>query len=112
MKPILPFLFLFAASTTVIGQSMARLFRQPDVSKTQIVFVYGDDVWLAPKQGGIATKLSSPRGAEYFPRFSPDGQTVAFTGNYDGNLDLYTISVQGGIPFRVTYHGMTDMMQD
>ncbi|MCB9315232.1 MAG: PD40 domain-containing protein [Lewinellaceae bacterium] len=112
MKPILPFLFLFAASTTVIGQSMARLFRQPDVSKTQIVFVYGDDVWLVPKQGGIATKLSSPRGAEYFPRFSPDGQTVAFTGNYDGNLDLYTISVQGGIPFRVTYHGMTDMMQD
>ncbi|MEZ4941077.1 MAG: PDZ domain-containing protein [Saprospiraceae bacterium] len=111
MKPILPILFLFAAYTA-IGQTTARLFRQPDVSKTHIAFVYGDDIWLVPKQGGLATKLSSPSGAEYFPRFSPDGQTVAFTGNYDGNLDLYTIPILGGIPFRITYHGMTDIMQD
>ncbi|MCC7506249.1 MAG: PD40 domain-containing protein [Saprospiraceae bacterium] len=105
-------LALIGLSAGVGAQSEARLFRMPDVSATHITFVYGDDVWIAPKAGGQAAKLSSPDGAEIFPRFSPDGKTVAFSGNYDGNLDIYTIPIAGGVPTRVTHHGMPDILQD
>src|SRR6266550_561036 len=64
----------------------ARMMRYPDVSKTQIVFSYAGDIWVAPKGGGLAERLSSPRGEEIFPRFSPDGSQIAFSANYDGNL--------------------------
>ncbi|MEX1382862.1 hypothetical protein, partial [Lutibacter sp.] len=61
----------------------------PDVSETQITFVYGDDVWIAAKSGGNAHRLSSPEGSESYPRFSPDGSKIAFTANYHGNSDVY-----------------------
>ena len=80
----------------------------PDVSDTHITFVYGDDVWIMPKSGGIANRLSSPEGAESFPRFSPDGNMIAYTANYQGNDDVYVIDINGGIPKRLTYHGMPD----
>ncbi len=92
----------------VSAQIDARLMRYPDVSSTHITFVYGDDIWLVEKSGGTAVKLSSPAGEEMFPRFSPDGSLIAYTANYDGNNDVYVMSVQGGIPKRLTYHGMTD----
>jgi len=66
------------------GQIDARALRQPDVSATQIAFVFAGDVWVVPKAGGVANRLSSPRGEESFPRFSPDGKLIAFTGDYDG----------------------------
>ena len=94
------------------AQVSARLFRYPDVSKTQITFVYGGDLWIVDKAGGTASRLSSPAGEEMFPRFSPDGSTIAFTGNYDGNMDIYSISSKGGIPMRVTHHGMGDRLLD
>lgn len=90
----------------------ARMMRQPDVSATHIAFVYAGDIWVAPKTGGEAVRLSSPRGEESFPKFSPDGTTIAFTGNYDGNSDIYTVPVSGGVPQRVTHHGATDRMLD
>ncbi len=86
----------------------ARMLRYPDVSATQIAFVYAGDIWLVPKTGGTAQRLSSPRGEEVFPRFSPDGSQIAFSGNYDGNLDVYVISAGGGLPRRVTHHGAPD----
>ncbi|MCC6461578.1 MAG: PD40 domain-containing protein [Saprospiraceae bacterium] len=101
---------LFCAALSAPAQN--QLFRQPDVSATHITFVYGDDIWIVPKQGGTATRLSSPAGSEVFPRFSPDGATIAFSGNYDGNLDIYTLPISGGIPQRLTHHGMADMLQD
>ena len=71
------------------SQVDARMFRQPDVSESQITFVYaGDRSWVVPKTGGTASRLSSPPGEESFPRFSPDGSSIAFSGNYDGNLDV------------------------
>ncbi len=90
----------------------ARMLRFPDVSASQIVFVYDNDVWIAPKAGGTASPLSSPAGQEQFPKFSPDGQTVAFSANYDGNYDVYTLPVKGGIPKRLTYHPYPDRMVD
>lgn len=94
------------------AQIDAGLFRYPDVSKTQIVFSYGNDIWIIPKSGGTAEKLSSPPGVESFPKFSPDGRTVAFSGNYDGNSDAYTIPVNGGVPMRLTSHGFPDRVVD
>jgi tricorn protease len=90
----------------------ARMMRQPDVSATHIVFVYAGDIWVAPKSGGEAVRLSSPRGEESFPKFSPDGSTIAFSGNYDGNMDIYTVPVKGGLPQRVTHHGALDRVID
>ena len=102
---------LFIADTAM-AQVSARLFRYPDVSETHITFTYGGDLWIVDKEGGTASKLSSPPGAETFPKFSPDGSTIAFSGNYDGNTDIYTIPAQGGIPQRLTYHGMSDRILD
>ncbi len=99
-------------SQPLIGQVDARLLRYPDVSATQITFVYGGDIWVAPKTGGTAQRLSSPKGEETFPRFSPDGKHIAFSGNYDGNTDVYIIPVGGGIPGRITHHPFTDNIVD
>ncbi len=88
----------------------ARMMRQPAVSATQIAFVYAGDIWIAEKAGGVAVRISSPRGEESFPRFSPDGSLLAFTGDYDGNEDIYVMPVAGGLPTRVTHHGAPDRM--
>src|SRR5687768_2118361 len=96
----------------VSAQVDAGLFRYPDVSKTQIVFTYANDVWIIPKEGGTAIKLSSPVGVETFPKFSPDGKSIAFSGNYDGNTDVYTMPVAGGVPQRLTQHGGADRVVD
>ena len=84
--------------------------RYPDVSATRIAFAYAGDIWVAPKAGGEAVRLSSPKGEETFPRFSPDGSQIAFSGNYDGNVDIYVMPVTGGVPKRLTFHGSPDRM--
>lgn len=103
---------IFATPMAVAAQVDARMFRQPDVSGTHITFVYAGDIWIVPKEGGTASRLSSPPGEESFPRFSPDGSRIAFTGNYDGNEDVYTIPTFGGEPIRLTYHPMADRTVD
>lgn len=90
----------------------AGMLRYPDVSRTHIAFSYANDLWLVPKSGGQATRLSSPAGAEALARFSPDGQSLAFTGNYDGGRDLYTLPIAGGIPTRVTHHPAGEWLTD
>jgi tricorn protease len=82
----------------------ATMLQYPDVGKERIVFVYANDVWTVDRDGGVATPLASPDGREQFPRFSPDGESIAFMGNYDGDTDLYSIPVAGGLPFRITHH--------
>ncbi len=94
------------------AQINAGLFRYPDVSKTQIVFTYANDLWVMPKEGGMAVKLSSPPGVESTPKFSPDGKTIAFNAGYDGNRDVYTIPVNGGIPQRITAHSYNERVVD
>jgi tricorn protease len=81
------------------------MMQMPAVSATQIAFCYGGDIWLVPKIGGVAMRLSSPQGAESFPRFSPDGTQLAFTANYEGGDDIYLMPVTGGAPRRLTHHG-------
>jgi tricorn protease len=90
----------------------AGMMRYPDVSASHIVFSYAGDLWLVPREGGSATPLASPPGEENFARFSPDGRSIAFVGNYDGNRDIYTLPLTGGVPTRVTYHPGGEWLQD
>lgn len=100
------------AATSLFAQIDAGLFRFPDVSKDKIVFTYANDLWVVPKEGGTAIKLSSPPGVESYPKFSPDGKSVAFTGDYDGNSDVYVLPTTGGVPVRLTSHGYPDRVVD
>src|SRR5262249_3047889 len=100
-----------AQSPMVQGeQPHAGMLRFPDVSATHIAFVYADDLWLVPREGGVATPLASPPGSEALPRFRPDGKTIAFMANYDGNSDLCTMPVGGGVPVRVTHHPAAEVL--
>jgi tricorn protease len=112
MRQIVVALAALMLTASVYAQIDAGLFRFPDVSKDQIVFTYANDLWLIPKDGGTAIKLSSPPGVEIFPKFSPDGKSIAFTGNYDGNSDVYVLPVTGGVPVRLTSHGYPDRVVD
>ncbi len=98
------------ASKNVIPH--AGMLRYPDVSDSYIVFVYANDLWLVPREGGLALPLASPKGSESFPRFSPDGQSIGFMGDYEGGLDLYTIPVTGGPAHRVTHHPGGEVLTD
>jgi tricorn protease len=97
---------------SVQAQVDARLFRFPDVSASQIAFVYGGDIWIVSKNGGTANRLTSSTGEEAFPRFSPDGKTLAFSATYDGNTDVYTMPVTGGVPVRLTWNSFPDRVID
>ena len=70
--------------------------RQPDIQGDHIVFVYAGDLWTLPRSGGVAQRLTTHEGLEIFPKLSPDGETVAFTAEYDGTQDAYTIPYAGG----------------
>lgn len=80
-----------------------RLMRFPDVYKDKIAFSYGGDLWLVPSAGGIARRITTHPGLELFPKFSPDGKWIAFTGQYDGNFNVYVISAEGGESKQLTF---------
>ena len=107
-----PLLCLWLTAASASAEVDARLLRYPDVSETQIAFVYAGDIWLVAKEGGTAQRLSSPAGEELFPRFSPDGTQIAFSANYDGNTDVYVVEAHGGAPQRLTYHPDADRVVD
>ena len=88
--------------------STPHIYQRPALSRDLIAFGYAGDLWTVPRTGGRATRLTIGVGIETSPVFSPDGTTIAFTGEYDGNTDVFTIPVTGGVPFRVTYHPATD----
>lgn len=81
----------------------ARLMRFPATNGSEIVFSYAGDLYKVPAAGGEARRLTAYVGYEMFPRFSPDGRTIAFTGQYDGNTEVYTMPASGGEPSRITY---------
>ncbi|MDR1980835.1 MAG: PDZ domain-containing protein [Tannerellaceae bacterium] len=91
----------YALPATAAGE--ARLLRFPTTNGHEIVFSYAGDLYNVSINGGEASRLTSHVGYEMFPRFSPDGKTIAFTGQYDGNTEVYTISAEGGEPLRITY---------
>ncbi|THH40093.1 peptidase S41 [Neolewinella litorea] len=81
------------------------------MSEDHLAFAYAGDLWVADRDGKNARRLTIGEGEEYNPVFSPDGQTIAFTGSYDGNVDVYTVPTRGGIPIRLTWHPYDDEVQ-
>ena len=113
MKKLLSLLTLiFVFTIPSEAQISAKLMQYMDVSDTQIVFVYGGDIWLAPKEGGRAVQLTTSPGEESWPKFSPDGTHIAYTASYNRNSDVYVIPVEGGLPVRVTHQSYGDRLID
>ena len=88
-----------------------RLLSQPAVSKTHVAFIYAEDLWVADLDGKNPRRLTSDLGVESNPVFAPDGQTIAFSAQYDGNTDVYTIPATGGTPTRLTTHPAPDVVR-
>ena len=95
--------FMFFGQINLLAQDEARLLRFPAIYDNQIVFTYAGDLYTVSADGGIARKLTNHNGYEMFARFSPDGKTIAFTGQYDGNTEVYLMNSEGGIPKRITF---------
>ena len=104
MRSILLYFFLAAFFVCRSGVAQeARLLRFPAVQGDQVVFSYAGDLYTVPRTGGVARKLTSHAGYEMFPRFSHEGKRIAFTGQYDGNTEVYVMPAEGGEPRRITY---------
>jgi tricorn protease len=100
---------LFAAVMAVIlipitAKSQTKLLRFPDIHGDRVVFTYGGDLWTASSSGGTATRLTAHPGVEVFGKFSPDGKWIAFTGQYDGDEQVYVVSASGGEPKQLTFY--------
>ncbi|MGA9751473.1 MAG: PDZ domain-containing protein [Acidobacteriota bacterium] len=108
-KTMLVALVLLAAPLCFAAASPPLLLREPALSKTQIAFVYGGDIWIASRSGGDAHRLVTGMDLESRPIFSPDGSMVAFSGEYDGNVDVYVVPASGGEPRRLTWHPDPDV---
>ncbi len=85
-----------------------HILQRPALTETTIVFNYAGDLWTVPRSGGRAIRLTAGVGLETAPVVSPDGQTIAFSGEYDGNTDVFTIPINGGVPKRITYNPAAD----
>jgi tricorn protease len=105
---VLVALILTAGSAFAQPASDRLLVQRPTLSRTHIVFVYGGDLWSVPRDGGQAHRLTAGPGVETSPSFSPDGSRIAFTAEYDGNVDVFVMPASGGEPKRLTWHPSAD----
>jgi tricorn protease len=88
-----------------------RMLSQPAISANHIAFIYAEDLWVANRDGSQPRRLTIDEGLEGSPAFSPDGKTIAFSAEYDGNVDVFTIPVEGGVPARLTWHPYPDIVR-
>ncbi len=107
------FLLLILAGSGLLAIDTAdtKLLAQPAVSADRVAFVYANDLWTADLEGRNVRRLTSDVGVEMAPAFSPDGSLIAFSGQYDGNTDVYIVPAGGGVPKRLTWHPATDLVQ-
>jgi tricorn protease len=103
--------FAFCAAATawpLTAAGTVHLLQKPAMNKTEIVFSYAGDLWTVSRNGGMATRLTAGAGTESSAAYSPDGATLAFSGEYDGNTDVFTVPAAGGVPKRITFHPDAD----
>lgn len=117
------FLLVFSLSMAVAGLAVTprtapaqsatgtRLLRTPSVSAQHIAFAYANNIWIVERAGGAARRLTSFQGQTLNPKLSPDGKVIAFSAEYAGNTDVYTMPVEGGQPERRTWHPGADVVQ-
>jgi len=103
-------LFLLVVAFCALGAQTEKplLLQKPTINRTHVVFSYAGDLWIAPREGGEARRLTVGPGIETDPYFSPDGTLIAFSGEYDGNVDVYIVPATGGVPRRLTWHPDAD----
>jgi tricorn protease len=109
-------LFIAALSISLQAQGPdihdTRLVAQPAIGKTQIAFIYAGDLWTADRDGKNVRRITADDGIQSNPAFSPDGSLIAFTAQYEGNLDVYIVPTVGGVPTRLTWHPGPDIVQN
>src|SRR6266404_2091586 len=103
--------YIFVAAQAQTSNNGTRLLRTPTVSATQIAFAYAQNIWVVPRAGGLARRVTSFQGQTSSPHFSPDGKWITFSGEYAGNLDVYVVAADGGEPKRLTWHPGADSVQ-
>ena len=105
------FLALIPANSRGINTKDTRMLAQPAISANNIAFIYAEDLWIANSDGSEPRRLTVDKGIETDPHFSPDGKLIAFSAQYDGNIDVFIIPVEGGIPTRLTWHPWADLVR-
>ncbi len=112
---LIALLFIFGMAGLVqaagVDTKDTRLLTQPAVSASEIAFVYANNLWVADLDGGNPRQLTTDVGVEASPAFSADGKWIAFSAQYEGNMDVYVVSADGGIPKRLTWHPAVDLLQ-
>jgi tricorn protease len=111
LSPLVALVALGTPLAADINVRDTRLLHQPALSSTHVAFVYGDDLWVARIDGSDVRRLTTDDAVESNPAFSPDGTTIAFSAQYDGNTDVYVVPVEGGAPRRLTWHPGPDVVQ-
>jgi tricorn protease len=110
--PMFAVVFLSAGVVTPrAATAPTRLLRTPTISANAIAFAYANNIWTVERAGGAARRLTSFQGESANPRFSPDGKSIAFSGEYAGNVDVYVVPAEGGEPKRLTWHPGNDLVQ-
>ncbi|MEM8678024.1 MAG: S41 family peptidase [Planctomycetota bacterium] len=104
--------FCLLVSFASVAAAETKLLRFPDIHDDTVVFVYAGDLWRASVDGGNATRITAHPGMEVFPKFSPDGTQIAFTGQYDGDEQVYVIPAIGGEPRQLTYYPANGPLPD
>ncbi len=104
-------LFLIAGNVSGTDPDDTRLLEQPAISRDHIAFIYANDLWVAGPDGSDPRRLTVDEGMESRPVFSPDGSEIAFSAEYDGNIDVFTVPVKGGVPRRLTWHPGRDLVE-
>ncbi len=99
---------LLSVSVSGIDIKDTRMMSQPTISDTHVAFIYAEDLWVANIDGSNPRRLTVDEGIESLPFFSPNGKLIAFSAQYDGNIDVFTIPVEGGVPTRLTWHPGND----
>jgi tricorn protease len=109
LTPLLIASLLWAIPASAVNPKDTRMLTNPAISQNHIAFAYGNDLWLASRDGSNPRRLTAGQGVENRPTFSPDGKWIAFDAEYEGNLDVYIVPIEGGIPKRLTWHPGADL---